>query len=111
MSDTTPTPVPAQVWAHWAQASSESMTEGKYTGFYGIKSDLVNVSTYGKEKITFNPDRGGIVFFCHDCKKFVETDRPDAKKMKFICKTCKGKKISYGTEESLKEHYKRVLQK
>ena len=31
--------------------------EGKYSGFYGIKSDLVNVSTYGKEKITFNPDR------------------------------------------------------
>jgi hypothetical protein len=41
MSDTTPTPAPAP--------------EGKYTGFYGIKSDLVNVSTYGKEKITFNP--------------------------------------------------------
>lgn len=85
--------------------------EHKYTGFYGIKSDLVNVSTYGKEKITFNPDRGVIVFFCHDCKKFVETDRPDAKKMKFFCKTCKGRKISYGTEESLREHYKRVLVK
>ena len=85
--------------------------ENKYSGFYGIKSDLVNVSTYGKEKITFNPDRGAIVFFCHDCHKFVETDRPDGKKMKFICKTCHGKKISYGTEESLREHYKRVLTK
>jgi hypothetical protein len=31
--------------------------------------------------------------------------------MKFVCKACKGKKISYGTEESLKEHYKRVLVK
>jgi len=88
-----------------------STPEGKYSGFYGIKSDLVNVSTYGKEKITFNPDRWAIVFFCHDCKKFVETDRPDLKKMKFVCQTCKGKKISYGTEESLREHYKRVLVK
>jgi hypothetical protein len=86
-----------------------STGEQKYTGFYGIKSDLVNVSTYGKEKITFNPERGGIVFFCHDCNALVETDRPDAKKMKFICQTCKGRKISYGTEESLKEHYKRNL--
>lgn len=85
--------------------------EEKYTGFYGIKSDLVNVSTYGKEKITFNPDRGAIVFFCHDCRKFVETDRADPKKMKFTCQTCKGRKISYGTEESLREHYKRLLVK
>jgi hypothetical protein len=59
----------------------------KYTGFYGIKSDLVNVSTYGKEKITFNPERGDIVFFCHDCCALVETDRVDPKKMKFTCKT------------------------
>ncbi len=83
----------------------------KYTGFYGIKSDLVNVSTYGKEKITFNPERGDIVFFCHDCCAFVETNRLDPKKMKFTCKVCKGRKISYGTEESLKEHYKRQLSK
>ena len=71
-----------------------------------FKSALVNVSTYGKEKITFNPDRGGIVFFCHDCKKFVETNRSDPKKMKFTCKLCKGKKISYGTQESMKEFYR-----
>lgn len=93
------------------QTPTPPVPEGKYTGFYGIKSDLVNVSTYGKEKITFNPDRGAIVFFCHDCRKFVETDRPDPKKMRFICQTCKGKKISYGTEESLREHYKRLLVK
>ncbi|MEI6710957.1 MAG: hypothetical protein WCK88_01560 [bacterium] len=94
-----------------SEETTDNKTSGdqKYTGFYGIKSDLVNVSTYGKEKITFNPERGGIVFFCHDCNALVETDRPDAKKMKFICKVCKGKKISYGTEESLKEHYKRNL--
>jgi hypothetical protein len=91
--------------------TNTSTGEQKYTGFYGIKSDLVNVSTYGKEKITFNPERGGIVFFCHDCNALVETDRPDPKKMKFLCKICKGKKISYGTEESLKEHYKRNLSK
>jgi hypothetical protein len=29
--------------------------------------------------------------------------------MKFLCSVCKGRKISYGTEESLKEHYKRSL--
>ena len=93
------------------QTPTPPVPEEKYTGFYGIKSDLVNVSTYGKEKITFNPDRGAIVFFCHDCRKFVETDRADPKKMKFTCQTCKGRKISYGTEESLREHYKRLLVK
>jgi len=89
----------------------KSPGDEKNAGFYGIKSDLVNVSTYWKEKITFNPERGDIVFFCHDCNALVETERLDAKKMKFICKVCKGKKISYGTEESLKEHYKRQLSK
>lgn len=91
--------------------SDDSFPTNKYTGFYGIKSDLVNVSTYGKEKITFNPDRGEIVFFCHDCKKFVPTTRHDPKKMKFVCDVCKWKKISYGTEASMSEHYKRVLHK
>ena len=70
---------------------------------------MTAVEIVRKEKITFNPERGGIVFFCHDCNALVETDRPDTKKMKFLCSVCKGRKISYGTEESLKEHYKRSL--
>lgn len=88
---------------------SSPTSEEKPAGFYGIQSDLVNVSTYGKEKITFNPDRGPIVFYCHDCKKIVETTRPSPHKMNFVCNVCKSKKISYGTEESIREHYRRNL--
>lgn len=70
-----------------------------------IQSDLINVAGYGKEKINFNPDRGDVSFYCHDCKKIVETDRPKPKRMFFTCKECGGKKIAIGTEEGLKDHY------
>lgn len=73
-----------------------------------IQSDLINVAGYGKEKITFNPDRGDVAFFCHACKKIVEVDRPHPRKIMFVCKECKGKNIAIGTIEGLKEHYAKV---
>lgn len=72
-----------------------------------IQSNLINVAGYGKEKITFNPDRGDVGFFCHDCKKVVEVDRPHPTKLIFVCKNCKGKKIAIGTQEGLREHYEK----
>ena len=70
-----------------------------------IQSDLINVAGYGKEKINFNPERGDVNFYCHDCKKVVETDRPKPKKILFVCKGCGGKRIAIGTEEGLRTHY------
>lgn len=72
-----------------------------------IQSDLINVAGYGKEKITFNPDRGDIQFYCHACKKVVETDRPHPRKVAFVCKDCGSKNIAIGTQEGLREHYDR----
>ena len=51
-------------------------------------SDLVNVTSYGKEKITFETERGEVTFFCHECNDIVETNRKNPKRMKFTCKTC-----------------------
>ena len=74
-------------------------------------SDLVNVTSYGKEKITFETERGDITFFCHACNKIVETERIHPQKMKFSCAECKSKRIAIGTNEGIKEHYAKKMRK
>ncbi len=76
-------------------------------------SDLVNVSSFWKKRESpFNPERGGIVFYCQDCRKIVDAERLPAqkvgKKMReylFECPICWWHHIAVGTEEWLKEHY------
>lgn len=78
-------------------------------------SDLVNVSSFWKKRESpFNPDRGNIVFYCQDCRKFVDPIRlPEqkiGKRMReylYECPFCQGNHIAIGTEEWLKEHYDR----
>lgn len=67
--------------------------------------DLVNIEEFSK-KDYFNPERWDVSFYCKDCKKIVEAERPNKKWYTFICPFCKWKKIAVWTEEWLKINYK-----
>jgi len=48
-----------------------------------------------------------VSFYCKDCTKLVEVDRPKPKSYTFICKECESKNIAIGTQSGLKENYER----
>lgn len=66
------------------------------------KADLIQdlAGTSEGEDFEFSP----IVYFCKDCKALVEVI--EGRKMKFKCKTCKGKNIAFGTKRSISNFYK-----
>ena len=68
--------------------------------------DLVNIEEFWNKREYFNPERWEVSFYCKDCKKLVEVDRPNPKWYTFICKICNWKNIAIGTEEWLKSNYK-----
>ena len=68
--------------------------------------DLVNVEEFAKREY-FNEDRGWVAFYCKDCKKLVETTRPDTNGYTFVCKECEWKNIVIGTQEWLTDNYKK----
>lgn len=68
--------------------------------------DLINVEEFAKREY-FNADRGWVAFYCKDCKKIVETSRPDTNGYTFLCTVCEGKNIVIWTEEWLKDNYKK----
>ncbi|MDD3793446.1 MAG: hypothetical protein PHI37_01420 [Candidatus Gracilibacteria bacterium] len=68
-------------------------------------SDLVNIEEFDKRD-TFKNERGEVSFYCKDCKKIVNTQRPDINGYTFICEICNGSNIAIGTEEGLKSNYK-----
>ncbi len=68
--------------------------------------DLVNIEEFWDKREDFKKDRWEISFYCKDCKKLVEVDRPDPKWYKFICTICKWTNIVIWTEEGLKSNYK-----
>lgn len=70
-----------------------------------VISDLVNVEEL-KERDYFNEERGDVSFYCKDCEKIVETDRPKPNAYIFICKICGGKNVAIWTREWLKTAYK-----
>ncbi len=67
--------------------------------------DLVNIEEFDK-KGYFKEERWKVSFYCKDCKKIVETDRPNPNGYVFICKICWWKNIAIWTEEWLKSNYK-----
>ncbi len=67
--------------------------------------DLVNIEEFDK-KDYFKEERWSVSFYCKDCKKLVETDRPNKKWYTFICKECKWENIAIWTEEWLKTNYR-----
>ncbi len=68
--------------------------------------DLVNIEEFWDKREDFKKDRWEVSFYCKDCKKLVEVDRPDPKWYNFICKICKWTNIVIWTEEWLKTNYK-----
>jgi Zn finger protein HypA/HybF involved in hydrogenase expression len=68
-------------------------------------SDLINVDDFEKKEY-FSQERWDVSFYCKDCKKLVETDRPNPNWYTFICHECEWKNIVIWTEEWLKTNYK-----
>ncbi|MDR1988190.1 MAG: hypothetical protein LBQ24_05695 [Candidatus Peribacteria bacterium] len=57
-----------------------------------VISDLVNVEEFEK-KNNFPQERGEVSFYCKDCKKIVDVNRPNPNGYVFVCKICSGKNI------------------
>lgn len=68
-------------------------------------TDLVNIEEFEKRE-NFNMERWDVSFYCKDCKKLVETERPNPQWYTFLCKICEWKNIVIGTKEGLKSNYK-----
>jgi Zn finger protein HypA/HybF involved in hydrogenase expression len=68
-------------------------------------SDLVNIEEFDKRDY-FSQERWEVSFYCKDCKKIVETNRPDPNWYKFICNICSWTNIAIWTQEGLKSNYK-----
>lgn len=67
--------------------------------------DLVNIEDFEKRE-QFKEERWKVSFYCKDCKKLVETERPNPNWYVFVCKECNWKNIAIWTEEGLKSNYK-----
>ena len=68
--------------------------------------DLVNIEEFWDKREDFNLERWDVSFYCKDCEELVETDRPNPKGFKFVCKKCQGENIVIWTLEWLKANYK-----
>lgn len=69
-------------------------------------NDLINIDEFWHKKEEFKDDRGDVSFYCKDCKKIVETTRPNPNWYKFICNLCSWNNIVIWTLEWLKTNYK-----
>jgi len=67
--------------------------------------DLINIEEFEKRE-TFSEERWEVSFYCKDCKKLVQADRPDENWYTFICPECKWTNIVIWTEQWLKSNYK-----
>jgi len=68
--------------------------------------DLVNIEELWEKKENFEKERGKVSFYCKDCEIIVDTERPNPRWYKFICKKCSGKHIVIGTDRGLKDNYR-----
>ncbi len=68
-------------------------------------NDLINVEEIWKKIENFTEDRWWVAFYCKNCKKLVEVERPNPRWYIFICKECWDKSIVLGTKEWLKVNY------
>nr|MDD3719717.1 hypothetical protein [Candidatus Gracilibacteria bacterium] len=69
-------------------------------------NDLINIDEFGQKKEEFKEERGDVAFYCKDCRKIVQTNRPNPNGYKFVCNECGGSNIAIGTFEGLKSNYK-----
>ncbi len=69
-------------------------------------NDLINIDEFWSKKEEFKEERWDVSFFCKDCRKIVETTRPNPNWYKFICSICNWHSIVIWTLEWLKVNYK-----
>lgn len=67
--------------------------------------DLINIEEFDKRE-NFTKERWDVSFYCKDCKKIVEANRPNTKWYTFVCPLCKWKNIAIWTAEWLKTNYR-----
>lgn len=68
--------------------------------------ELINIEDFWDKRQYFSQKRWDVAFYCKDCKKIVDTHRPDPKGYTFVCNICSGKNIAIWTTEWLVEMYK-----
>ncbi len=67
--------------------------------------DLINIEEFDKRD-NFVKERWNVAFYCKDCRKIVDAERPNTNWYTFLCLICKWKNIVIWTEEWLKTNYK-----
>ena len=68
--------------------------------------DLVNIEEFWDKREDFLEDRWEITYYCKDCEKIVEVERPNPKWFTFICNICKWENIAIWTEAGVKSKFK-----
>ncbi len=68
--------------------------------------DLVNIEEFWDRRQEFNMDRGDVTFYCKDCEKKTQVDRPNPKGYIFVCRVCSWKNVAIGTLEWINERFK-----
>lgn len=68
-------------------------------------NDLINISTFGKKRENFDPERGELAYYCRDCQKEVSVNILNEDTMEVQCAVCSGKNVSIGTMATLREFY------
>jgi len=68
--------------------------------------DLINIDEYGDKREQFSEERGGIAYYCKDCKKIINAKKIEWKKYDFSCEECEWLDVVIGTLEWLKSNYK-----
>ena len=68
--------------------------------------DLLNIYELWNKRDYFKEERGGIAYYCKECKAIVEVSRPNPKWYVFICNNCEENSIVLGTKEGLVTNYR-----
>jgi hypothetical protein len=71
-----------------------------------MSSDLREIKPVPSDENKISPAR--IIFFCKSCEEKVSATQT-RRKFTFCCPKCKKEEIAFGTEESIKNHYKNRL--
>jgi len=69
-----------------------------------VSSDVREIQPIPKNETEIDPAK--IVFFCKNCKELVTAKQSKKKKFTFCCPLCDKTNIAFGTEESIRNHYR-----
>lgn len=94
-----------------SNTNKEADVIGEPQAFDGDYVDVIQSNVSYEKKFTTDPgEPTKIIYYCRDCQALT-TPKRVGKKLKFTCSACKGKEVSFGTENSLGNYYKGVPKK